>query len=374
MIHHRDLNLIQRRSLQAVIDGDAPSRLEISHLLGVSPQTMTRTIKGLVENGILDEQSDANGQRGQPSRRLAFRAGSLVVIGLALSTYRLIVTVEDLAGSRLMKDEEEGDFREPGPALELASRKIERALSAFGGRERVVGIGIAAQGFLIERGHVVVSIGNPVAWSAIDLKEYFEAQFGLPVNLQNDAKAIAVGTIREGFARRYSSYACIYLTNGIGGALVHNGQLYEGMSANAGEVGFFVPPTKFRPTVPNFLEAARLTRLDDWTDDMSMDRQVVSWCVGAGAQLSPAVQMAIHLYDVPAVLVCSQLPRVVLQTICDAILVVPIGNNVLGDHDSRKLLKQPVVVPINDTSLNKGACALATDYFLRCSSKDALPA
>lgn len=374
MTIYQDLNQVQRRALENVLDNDAPSRLELSHILGVSPQTMTRAIKGLVENGILDEQPETTGLRGPPSRRLVFRAGSLVVIGLVLSTDRLVVTVEDLTGARLMKEEETGDFNEPIVALDLAARMIDQAFIAFGGRERIVGIGIAAQGFLIERGHRVVSVGNPAAWAAIDLTGHFEARFGLSVTIQNDAKAIAVGTIREGFARRHSHYACIYLAGGIGGALVHDGQLYEGMSANAGEVGFFVPRTVFRPTVANFLKVARIDRVDDWTDAMEGNREVVAWCLGAGALLSPAAQMAVHLYDVQAILVCSYLPRAVLKTICDAVSVVPIGSNILGEHDGRKLLRQPTIVPINDTSLNRGACALATDSFLRSTSHETQPA
>jgi len=247
---------------------------------------------------------------------------------------------------------------------------IEQVLASFGGIERIVGIGIAAQGFFLEKGRRIVSIGNPIAWSEIDLKTHFERQFGLPVTIQNDAKAIAVATIREGIARRHSHYVCLYLAGGIGGALVHNGQLYEGLSANAGEVGSFVARNEHRPTVRNFLEAANLTSVDDWHDDRMLDEKVRAWCAAAGSSLSLAVQMCVRIFDVPTILVCSPLPLPALTAICEAIRADPIGSNILPEVDARRLLKWPSIIPTNDSSLNRGACALASLHFLRFASQE----
>lgn len=369
MTFHEDLNELQRQTLEAVIAGQAPSRFELSHLFGVSPQTMTRTVKGLVENGILDEQPETTGNRGQPSRRLVFHTGSLLVVGLVLANHRLVVTVEDLAGMRLLKEEVSGDYRDPGPTLDKAADMIALAFAAFGGAGRIVGLGIAAQGFFIEKGRRIVSIGNLKAWAEVDLKTYFEAKFAVPVTIQNDAKAIAVGTIREGLARRHRYYFCFYLGSGVGGALVHDGRLYEGASANAGEIGNFVPRNEYRPTVPNFLQVANLQNVGDWTDAMEQDQKILEWCRAAGGSLSAAAHIAVRSYDVEAIFICSYMPRYVLQAICDSVRADPIGSNLLSGDDAAQLLRRPSVVRINETSLNKGACALAAYHFLRFASQ-----
>jgi predicted NBD/HSP70 family sugar kinase len=366
---HQELNELQRQTLESlIISEQAPSRFELSNLFGVSPQTMTRAVKGLVEHGIVDEQPESTGNRGQPSRRLIFREESLLVIGLVLANHQVVLTIEDLAGKRLFKLEQPGDFRDPGPTLEAAARMVENAFLSFGADGRIVGIGIAAQGFFVDKGRRIVSIGNPLAWSEVDLKAYFEDKFALPVTIHNDAKAVAVGTIREGVARRHSHYFCFYIAGGIGGALVHDGRLYEGISANAGEVGYFIPRDGVRPTVPNFLAAANLSNLSDWVETDSIEGPVLDWCKSAGAALSPAAQMCVRIYDVDTIFVCSALPKVVLEAICQAVQVEPIGNNILGPADAKRLLKWPTVTATSDASLNRGACALAVYQFLRAVS------
>ncbi len=326
---------------------------------------MTRAVKSLVDNGYIDEQADSTGTRGQPSRRLIFRTSSLLVLGLVLANERLVVTVEDLAGERLYKRDVSGDFHEPHRTLDEATAMITEAFAAVGATERFVGIGIAAQGFFIEKGRRVISIGNPLAWSRVDLKEYFERCFSLPVTIQNDAKAIAVGTIREGLARLHSHYFCFYLGGGVGGALVNNNELYEGVSANAGEIGNFVPRNEFRPTISNFLKVADLERVEDWSNVGNLPPSIADWCREAGASLTPAAQLAVRTYDVDRLFVCSYMPGPVLQAICSAIKVEPIGSNLLSAEDAHRLLQWPIVTPINDTSLNRGACALASYHFLR---------
>ncbi|MCZ7465720.1 ROK family transcriptional regulator [Agrobacterium rhizogenes] len=362
------MNELQRQTLETIIAGETPSRFELSNLFGVSPQTMTRAVKGLVENGILDEQPETTGTRGQPSRRLVFRTGSLLVIGLVLANHRLIVTVEDLAGNRLLKDELAGDFSDPQSTLDKAADLITKAVQTFDGIQRIVGLGIAAQGFFIEKGRRVVSFANLKGWSEIDLKAYFGDKFNVPVTIQNDAKAIAVGTIREGLARRHKYYFCFYLGSGVGGALVHDGQLYEGAFSNAGEIGYFVPRNEHRPTVPNFLRVANIKAVDEWKDDMKQDQRILDWCRTAGESLSAAAQVAVRSYDVESIFICSYMPRSALQAICDAVRVEPIGSDLLSSVDAAQLPQRPSIIPLNDTSLNKGACALAAYHFLRFSS------
>ncbi|WP_117195874.1 ROK family transcriptional regulator [Rhizobium terrae] len=368
MIFHQNLNGLQRKTLENIISGRSPSRFELASQFGVSPQTMTRAVKALIDEGVVDEQVETTGQRGQPSRRLVFKHGSLLAVGLVLANDRLIVIVEDLSGNRLSKDEVDGDFREPGPALIQAAAMVEDAIKRNGGREKIVGIGIAAQGFFIEKSRRLASIGSLAAWAEIDIKTFFEERFSVPATVQNDAKTIAVGTIREGFPRHYSHYFCFYLGSGIGGALVSEGRLYEGASANAGELGSFVTRNDTRPTVPNFLKIAGLRSIGDWPDSAKVDGDILGWCRSAGEALSQAAQIAVRSYDVEFILVCSNLPQGVLRAICSAVRAEPIGANLLDQENARRLLRWPIVIPISEASLNSGACALATYNFLHSAA------
>ena len=71
----------------------------------------------------------------------------------------------------------------------------------------------------------------------IDLREPIEREFGLPVYLENDCSASALGEWY--FGRREGTDCVLHLTfgTGIGGGVVEDGQLLRGESGQAGEFG-----------------------------------------------------------------------------------------------------------------------------------------
>lgn len=370
MTFHQSLTGLQRRVLEHVINIDAPSRLELSRLMGLSPQTLTRAVRPLVDLGIVDERSEHDGGRGSPSRVLDFRSESLLAMGLVIAADRIGLTVEDLSGTRLMKLEQFADFSHPDQALSTAKAFIKEAIREIGGAERLVGMGVAVQGLFLEAGRRIVSTSDPVAWAQVDLGEYFSTIVDCPVIIQNDAKAIAVGTIRQQYDKRFGHYLCIFLASGIGGGLVQNGTLYAGARSNAGEIGLLVSKTdENRPTVPNFLKVAGIRQIEDWPGLQSVDaalrEKVSNWCVRAGKLLSVPAQHVYVLMDVEAILVCSRLPSDILSAICAAVELTPFGSHLLGEETAKRLVSTPIILPIDETSLNRGACALAVNDFLR---------
>ena len=60
---------------------------------------------------------------------------------------------------------------------------------------------------------------------------------GLPVFLDNDVNAMALGELYYGAAAGYKDIVCITLGTGVGGGLIFNGELYRGASYSAGELG-----------------------------------------------------------------------------------------------------------------------------------------
>lgn len=62
----------------------------------------------------------------------------------------------------------------------------------------------------------------------------------LPVYIENDVNACAVGEAMYGCCRDEKDFLWITVSNGIGGALYLNGKLYTGSCGNAGEIGHFL--------------------------------------------------------------------------------------------------------------------------------------
>ncbi len=98
-------------------------------------------------------------------------------------------------------------------------------------------IGIACGGPLDAPSGTVLSPPNLPGWDAIPVTEILSNKLRAPSFLMNDANANALAEWRFGFNRDCRSL--IYLTagTGMGAGIILNGQLLEGATGSAGEVG-----------------------------------------------------------------------------------------------------------------------------------------
>lgn len=77
-------------------------------------------------------------------------------------------------------------------------------------------------------------------WRNIQFKSLLEKEFHLPVSVENDVNACAIGEKRFGICREKQHFLWITLSNGIGGAVFCNGKLFRGATGMAGEVGHII--------------------------------------------------------------------------------------------------------------------------------------
>ena len=63
---------------------------------------------------------------------------------------------------------------------------------------------------------------------------------GKPIAIDNDVNACAMAEKQFGICTEINDFLWITISNGIGGGLVLNGEIYRGATGNAGEIGHFV--------------------------------------------------------------------------------------------------------------------------------------
>lgn len=83
----------------------------------------------------------------------------------------------------------------------------------------------------------VVQAPNLDSLDNFGLKESLEERLKIPVLLENDANAAAVGEMWMGAARGARNVICITLGTGVGGGIILDGQLWRGTDGSAGEIG-----------------------------------------------------------------------------------------------------------------------------------------
>ena len=105
------------------------------------------------------------------------------------------------------------------------------------GDEVVVGVGCG--GPMTPDGAEVSPLNIP-AWVGFPLRDRLAGLTGLPVHVDNDAKALALGEGWVGAARGVRDYIAMVVSTGVGGGIVVDGRLLDGASGNAGHIGHVI--------------------------------------------------------------------------------------------------------------------------------------
>lgn len=104
-------------------------------------------------------------------------------------------------------------------------------------RRNVSCIGVGCAGPLDSETGIVYSPPNLRFWEGFPLKQRLEEHFGLPVVVDNDANAAALGEQRFGAGKGCDHIFYITVSTGIGAGLILDGKLYRGADCGAGEFG-----------------------------------------------------------------------------------------------------------------------------------------
>jgi glucokinase len=105
--------------------------------------------------------------------------------------------------------------------------------------ERIRGIGVGCGGPMRFPEGLVSPLNIPI-WRDFPLRPRLEADFQVPVRVDNDAKAFALGEYWLGAGREARCLLAMVVSTGVGGGIVESGRLIDGAHGNAGHIGHLV--------------------------------------------------------------------------------------------------------------------------------------
>ncbi|MBC7364917.1 MAG: ROK family protein, partial [Candidatus Aminicenantes bacterium] len=101
----------------------------------------------------------------------------------------------------------------------------------------VEGIGLGVPSVVDPASGTIYDVQNIPAWKEVPLKTILEAEYRLPVYVDNDANCFAVGEKYFGLGKPYRNLVGLIVGTGLGAGIIANGHLYSGTSCGAGEFG-----------------------------------------------------------------------------------------------------------------------------------------
>ncbi|KAB1140215.1 ROK family transcriptional regulator [Streptomyces luteolifulvus] len=216
------------------------SRVEIAQQTGLTPQTVSGIVRRLLDEGIVREDGASRvASGGKPRTTLRVNADAGSAVGLVFDPVELTCAVVDLLGRPLVvKRRPTPPGTDPAQVVPAMAELVADVLAeAKVPRAKVLGLGLATPGPIDQKLGMIVAPPQLAHWTRVPLQSMLSEATGLPVTIDNDATAAAVGERWSGAGRGVANFAYLFFGTGIGGGLVLNHQVYRGGSFNAGEFG-----------------------------------------------------------------------------------------------------------------------------------------
>jgi predicted NBD/HSP70 family sugar kinase len=323
----------QRVILQAIRVGGPITRVTLAQISGLTPPAVANITKRLLDDGLILEAGRVQGARGQPAMNLTINPDGCLSIGVNIDRDHITVVMLDLLGAVRARASQEIDFPLPADAAKFCKAQIRKMLAGWKGQPpRLSGIGVALPDDL-GRVDLPHRPENYDVWSTADIGKLMADILPLPVFLENDAAAAALGELQFGHGLRRPSFFYVLVSSGLGGGLVVEGDYFRGAQGRSGEIGFLpvsAPETQARAlqevvslsALYAHLEAGGIvaTRPDQLSELSTQGQALVEDWIALSARLlvQPFVSISC-LVNPEAIYVGGRLPTALLDRLVAAV-------------------------------------------------------
>ena len=214
------------------------SRAKLARLTGLNKSTISSLVEELIDYGLVFESGIQNSGTGRPSTYLELKPDAGCIIGVEIGVGFFSIILTNFIGEIIWRRFEQTSFiSEQDPTIDLILRVADEAVGVANQLGyRLLGIGIALPGMVDEERGLLVFSPN-LQWRDVPLRDIFSEYTSLPVFVDNDANAAALGEHLFGVARQAQHFLFIIDGVGVGGGLFLNGDIYRGANGLAGEIG-----------------------------------------------------------------------------------------------------------------------------------------
>jgi predicted NBD/HSP70 family sugar kinase len=213
------------------------SRAELARRLGMQRAALGRIVGALIDKGLVREGAAGRAERGRKPTLLHLDSRGRCVVAVDVRVTRTYLRLTDLVGTGLSPVRGFATQSDPKAFVASLARETRALLLEHPKAGRCHGVGLAFPGMLDRTASTVVQ-APALGWHDVPLRAPLSAALGLPVVMENAAKACALAQIWDVRGDGPpGDFVFVSVSDGVGVGLVLGGDVLRGRHNVAGEFG-----------------------------------------------------------------------------------------------------------------------------------------
>lgn len=319
----------QRTTLHAIRVHKSITRVALARITGLTAPAVANIAKRLLDENLVIEAGRLRQGRGQPGKVLQINPNARFSFGVNIDRDHVSIVLVNFVGEVVARRYLDSPFALPAQVQSFWHQHALAMITESGVEiDRLIGIGVAIPDDL---GRIRIAGAPPayVAWNETDAAELFVQPFSIPVFLENDAAAAALGEQQFGCGPELSSALYILLSSGLGGGLLIEGHYVRGATGRSGEIGLIPVPGRDELVQDHVsiaglakllgqagLGLVDLTRIDE---DSTVQKVWQIWLDGAVDRLVPSLVAVNCLINPAGIVISARLPSACTDQLASAL-------------------------------------------------------
>lgn len=234
----------ERTAVSLLLEHGALTRNQLGELSGLSKPTASQIVSRLEQAGIIEGVGEVSGGRGPNAASYGVRADRVLGVAVDIDGGVIRSTVVDALGTEhpVIETAIDPDDGERSAVADIRAAIDSACEAAALSADAVRAVTIGLQGSIDPRTDELSFIDTLPGWTRTGISATLADALGRSVRIDNDVNLAAIAERAEGAGSGSSSFALLWIGEGLGLAVDLGGTVHRGAAGGAGEIGYLPVP------------------------------------------------------------------------------------------------------------------------------------
>lgn len=237
-----DLALVRQINLSVIMNNlrqKAPvSRAELAVVTGLNKTTVSSLVRELIERQFVQEIGLTSAGMGHPAMMLSLNPGAGFIVSCEIGVDFILVVCTNFTPEIIWRHKEHIEIGSDQHAILNRALALMNQAIKNGCPEgcNLLGIAVGVPGLVDQETSTLLFAPN-LGWKDLPIRSFMQDSFDAPLFVDNEANLAALGEHYFGAAQGYDEVLYISAGVGLGGGIVHRGQVFSGVTGVGAEFG-----------------------------------------------------------------------------------------------------------------------------------------